>query len=151
MNRGFAAKVTAGIASACGAYGVLCALAPTPAFADGSGISAFDLLIPKPEEFIPALVAFLIIWFVLAKFIWPSVVKTLDERQETIQHNLDEAEQNKLNTERAFKQAQKEIDKAQTKADDIVSDAKRQADASRAAILEQANKDAKHIADNSSL
>ena len=37
-------------------------VAPTPAYAAGA-----DILIPKPAEFIPALIAFLIIWAILAK------------------------------------------------------------------------------------
>lgn len=64
--------------------------------------SAFDILIPKPAEFIPALIAFLVIWVALAKFVWPSVLKTLDKRQQTIQDNLDAAEENKLQTARAY-------------------------------------------------
>lgn len=110
-------------------------------------ISAADILLPNPAEFIPALVAFIVIWAVLAHFVWPSVTKTLDLREQTIQDNLDAAEKNKLETERAYKKAQDEIDAAQNEADDIVAAAKKQADASRAAILDQVNKDAKRIAD----
>lgn len=120
----------------------------TPALAEEEGnLSAADILLPNANEFIPALIAFAVIWAVLAKFVWPSVVRQLDERQQTIQKNLDDAEAARKNTEKAFKTAQAEIDKAQLKADNIIADAKHQADANRAAILEQANKDAKRIAD----
>lgn len=129
------------------ALAVLVAFVPTLALADDDSLSAADILLPKPEEFIPALIAFVVIWAVLAHFIWPSIVKTLDERQKTIQDNLDAAEQNKIDTEEALKAAKSEIVKAQNKADDIVADAKRTADAKRAAILEEAHVDAKRITD----
>lgn len=129
------------------ALAVLVAFVPTLALADDDSLSAADILLPKPEEFIPALIAFVVIWAVLAHFIWPSIVKTLDERQKTIQDNLDAAEQNKIDTEEALKAAKNEIVKAQNKADDIVADAKRTADTKRAAILEEAHVDAKRITD----
>ena len=48
------------------------ALVPTTALA--ASTSGADLLIPKPAEFIPALVAFVIIWVIMAKVAWPSVL-----------------------------------------------------------------------------
>lgn len=124
-----------------------CTCLPTFALANDDSLSAADILLPKPEEFIPALIAFIVIWAVLAHFIWPSVVKTLDDRQKAIQDNLDAAEQSKLDAAEALKTAKGEITKAQNRADDIVAEAKRTADAKRAAILEEANANAKRIVD----
>ena len=53
--------------------------APTLALADMP--SGPDLLLPKPAEFIPALIAFLVIWFVLAKLAWPSILGMMEKRQ----------------------------------------------------------------------
>lgn len=107
--------------------------------------SAFDILIPKPEEFFPALIAFLVIWVVLAKFVWPSVLKTLDARQKTIQDNLDAAEKNKIETARAYAKAQTSIEDAQAKAEDIISEAEHDAEATRETIIKKANADAERI------
>ena len=116
---------------------------PTPAFAT----SAFDILIPKPAEFIPALIAFVVIWAVLAKLVWPSVIKTLDARQKAIQDNLDASEQAKVDAAKALKKAEATIDDAQAQADEIVAEAKKNAEASKDAIIKQANIDAKRIQD----
>ena len=55
-------------------------LMPVSAFAE-DGAAGADILIPKMAEFIPALIAFLIIWIVLAKvYVWnvePSARKIL--------------------------------------------------------------------------
>ena len=66
--------------------------APSLAFAEEESAAGINILIPKLSEFIPALIAFLVIWFIFAKFAWPAVIGMLDKRQETIKNNLDEAE-----------------------------------------------------------
>ena len=116
-------------------------LSPTPALA----ATAFDILIPKPAEFFPALVAFIVIWVVLAKLIWPSVLKTLDARQQTIQDNIDESEKAKVEAEKALKRSEAAIAEAQTKADQIIAEARRTAENSRQQILDEARADAKDI------
>lgn len=70
-----------------GGIAALAALVPTPAFAEAP--SGADLLLPKMAEFIPALIAFLVIWFVLAKLAWPSILGMMEKRQQKIQDDLD--------------------------------------------------------------
>ena len=53
-------------------------LMPVSAFAE-DGAAGADILIPKMAEFIPALIAFLIIWIVLAKVALPGIMKTMEE------------------------------------------------------------------------
>lgn len=114
---------------------------PRPALA----ITAFDILIPKPAEFFPALIAFIVIWFVLAKFIWPSVLKTLDARQQTIQDNIDESEKTKLVAANALKKSEAAIQEAQVRADGIIADAKKAAEASKAQIIDEARQEAQDL------
>ena len=66
-------------------------LMPVSAFAE-DGAAGADILIPKMAEFIPALIAFLIIWIVLAKVALPGIMKTMEERGKKIEESLDEAE-----------------------------------------------------------
>ncbi len=54
--------------------------APASAFAEESA-GGVDILIPKMAEFIPALIAFLIILVVMAKLVWPKVLAMMDERE----------------------------------------------------------------------
>ena len=57
----------------------------TPAIALAETPSGPDILLPKPAEFIPALIAFLVIWVVLAKFACPSILSMMEQRQQEIQ------------------------------------------------------------------
>ena len=104
-------------------------LMPVSAFAE-DGAAGADILIPKMAEFIPALIAFLIIWIVLAKVALPGIMKTMEERGKKIEESLDEAEKTKQ--EAIAKRAE---------SDSIVTDARRQA----ADIVLEARKDAEEI------
>ena len=104
-------------------------LMPVSAFAE-DGAAGADILIPKMAEFIPALIAFLIIWIVLAKVALPGIMKTMEERGKKIEESLDEAEKTKQ--EAIAKRAE---------SDSIVTDARRQA----ADIVLEARKDAEPV------
>lgn len=127
----------------CGLVGVITALAvliPTPAFAEAP--SGPEILLPKMAEFIPALIAFLIIWVVAAKFVWPSVLGMMDQRQQKIQGDLDAAAAEKASAVKEHQEYQAQIANAQNEADEIIAEAKGQAEAERARILAKAQEEA---------
>ena len=126
-----------------GLVGVITALAvliPTPAFAEAP--SGPEILLPKMAEFIPALIAFLVIWVVAAKFVWPSVLGMMDQRQQKIQGDLDAAAAEKANAVKEHQEYQAQIANAQNEADEIIAEAKAQAEAERARILAKAQEEA---------
>ena len=104
-----------------GTIAALAALVPTPAFADAP--SGADLLLPKMAEFIPALIAFLVIWFVLAKLAWPSILGMMEKRQQKIQEDLDAAANEKVAAEKEHREYQAQIAEARHEADEIVAKA----------------------------
>ena len=110
---------------------------PVPAFAAGA-----DILLPKPAEFIPALIAFLIIWIILAKMAWPMIIGILDARQAKIEGDLKAAEDAKEQAEESARAYQQRILEAEHEAADIIAAAKRQAEQERSEILAAAQKDA---------
>lgn len=93
-------------------------------------------------EFIPALIAFLIIWVVAAKFVWPSVLGMMDQRQQKIQGDLDAAAAEKASAVKEHQEYQAQIANAQNEADEIIAEAKGQAEAERARILAKAQEEA---------
>lgn len=104
-----------------------------------------SILIPKPAEFIPALIAFLVIWFMLAKYAWPMILKTLDNRQAKIQEDLDAAERTRAAVEQQEKEFATRLDQAQREAGEIVAEAKKDAETVRADVLAKAQKEATNI------
>lgn len=112
--------------------------APSLALAEENSDLGIGILIPNMAEFIPALIAFLVIWFILAKFAWPMIVGMLDKRQETIKNNLDEAEAAKIEAQRALAEYKEQIADARREAAGIIDEARRAGEQVKADITAQA-------------
>ncbi len=114
---------------------------PTLAFAAESsgGISA---ILPDMKEFIPMLVAFIVLWIVLAKFGWPAFDKMLEKRKTTIEDALEKSEADRAESERVLAEYKKQLEDARTQASTIVADAKKTAESAKADIAAQAQKEA---------
>ena len=108
----------------------------------GPGLS---LIIPKMNEFIPALIAFLILWYVLAKFAWPAIVGMLDKRAETIKNNLDEAEAAKIEAQRSLEEYKEQLAAARREAAGIIDEARVAGEQVKADITAQAQAEAEEI------
>ena len=120
------------------AAGAVALAAPSLALAEENSDLGIGILIPNMSEFIPALIAFLVIWVVLAKFAWPMIVGMLDKRQETIKNNLDEAEAAKIEAQRSLEEYNKQLAEARREAAGIVDEARRAGEQVKADITAQA-------------
>ena len=120
------------------AAGAVALAAPSLALAEENSDLGIGILIPNMSEFIPALIAFLVIWVVLAKFAWPMIVGMLDKRQETIKNNLDEAEAAKIEAQRFLEEYKKQLAEARREAAGIVDEARRAGEQVKADITAQA-------------
>jgi len=90
-----------------------------------------DAITPKIAEFIPALVSFLIVFFVLSKFGWPAISDMLDKRAEMIRDGLERAEAAKIEAERLLEEYKQTMADARKEAGGILQQAKQAAEATR--------------------
>lgn len=118
---------------------------PVCAFAEGESTGGLDLLIPKLSEFLPALVAFLVIWFVLAKYAWPAITGMLDKRAETIKTSLANAESARIEAQKLLDEYKAQISEARKESGEILAEAKRSAEAVKADITAKAQAEADEI------
>ena len=116
-----------------------------PAIALAEENTGMKLLMPNMAEFIPACVAFLIIWFLMAKFAWPMVLKMMEDRESKIQGDLDSAQQANAEAAAAKDAAKAKLDEAQLKANDIIAEAKHDAEVLRADMLAKAQEESQAI------
>jgi F-type H+-transporting ATPase subunit b len=123
---------------------------PALAFAEEEGGPGIGLVIPKMGEFIPMLLGFLILWFVLAKFAWPAFIGMIDKRTATIKDSLERAEVTKIEGERLLEEQKALLDDAKKQATLIIADAKTTADGVRAELLEKAQEDARILVEKAS-
>ena len=74
------------LAGACASALALC---PTLAFAsEGEETGGISAILPDMLEFVPMLVAFIILWIILAKFGWPMFAGMLEKRENTIREAI---------------------------------------------------------------
>ncbi|HJF64843.1 ATP synthase F0 subunit B [Slackia equolifaciens] len=131
-----AAKLTSAVAIA-GAAALAC-----PAYAFASEEGGIGAILPKMNEFIPMLVAFIILWIVLAKFGWPMFDKMLEKRANTIRDDLKNAEEARQESERVLAEYKQELAEAKAQASKIIADAKQTGEDVKADITAKAQKEA---------
>lgn len=123
---------------------------PAVAMAEGtegaSGGIASSPVVPVLGEFIPMLLAFLVVLFVLNKFAWPMILKTLDKRAEDIEGSLKKAEDAKIEAENVLAEYKAKLADAHKEAAQIVEAGRKAGEAARADVIAKANEDAEAIA-----
>jgi F-type H+-transporting ATPase subunit b len=102
-------------------------------------------IVPPLGEFIPMLLAFLIVVIVLGKFGWPMIIKTLDSRAATIENSLRTAEETKMESESILAEYKAKRAEAQKEAAEIIEASRKQGEAVRAEIIERAGGEADAI------
>ena len=137
-------KFTYRVAGAVAVTAFAALAAPASAFAEESA-GGVDILIPKMAEFIPALIAFLIILVVMAKLVWPKVLAMMDERERRIADSLAEAERTKQKAIEDRKASDDMLTDARRQAADIVLAARQDAEAERQRIIAAAHQEAEGI------
>lgn len=101
-----------------------------------------DIIIPKMQELIPALVSFLIILFIASKYVWPPITEMLDKRAETIRESLERAEEARIEAQRLLEEYKQQMAEARKEASTVLTQAKQAAEATRAEITAKAQADA---------
>lgn len=103
------------------------------------GISA---ILPDMMEFIPMLVAFVILWIILAKFGWPMFAGMLEKRENTIREALKKSEEAQIESERVLAEYKTQLADAKTQSAQIIADARATGDAVKADITAKAQAEA---------
>ena len=110
---------------------------PAFAFAEegGGGVNA---ILPDMAEFIPMLLAFIILCIVLGKFGWPAFNNMMEKREEAIRDSLEKSEAARMESERVLAEYKKQLADAHTEALQIVANAKEAGSNVRNDITKQA-------------
>ncbi len=114
---------------------------PAFAFAVGEQKEGIAAILPDPIEFVPMLVAFIILVIILAKFGWPMFEGMLEKREKTISDALEKSEEARVESERTLAEYQKQLADAKAQAASIVSEAKETGEAVRSDITKQAQEE----------
>lgn len=113
---------------------------PACAFAEES--AGIDAILPQMEEFIPMLVAFIILWIILAKFGWPLFEGMLNKREETIKNSLEKSEEARQESERLLAEYREQLEGAKAQSQQILNNAKLSGEALEKEITARAQAEA---------
>lgn len=133
------ARVGAAVLAAGGTLLAFPALAFAAEEEESGGISA---ILPNMTEFIPMLVAFIILCIVLWKLGWPLFEGMIEKREAAIRDSLEKSEQARIESERVLAEYQKQLEEAKGQAAQIVADAKQTGEAVKADITAKAQVEA---------
>ena len=107
-------------------------------------VASSNFLVPN-STFIVELVAFLIVVFILARYVLPPINKIMDERQATIRQALADAEEAKRRNAEADEEAKRILGEARTQARAVVEEANKMAEQARAERRQQAEAEYERI------
>lgn len=131
-----------GIAAATSAVAVAAAM-PAMALAENAG--GITAILPDLNEFIPMVIAFLIVAVVLAKFGWPVLENIIDKRESSIKEALEKSEEARIESERVLEEYREQLAQARQESIAILAEAKQSGEAVRADIVAKAQSEADDI------
>ena len=119
---------------------------PALAFAaEEEGSGGISAILPNMTEFIPMVVAFILLLLILGKFGWPMFQGMLDKREASIKDSLEKAEEARIESERALAEYKTQLEDAKAQAAQIVADAKATGEAVKTDIAAKAQAEAEQM------
>jgi F-type H+-transporting ATPase subunit b len=82
-------------------------------------------------------IVFIALFFLLKKYAWPAILKSAEEREQTIQRQLSEAERLNAEAKALLLQQEKALAEARTSAQSLLAEVKSQAERERAVAVEK--------------
>ncbi|HEX7099917.1 MAG TPA: F0F1 ATP synthase subunit B [Acidimicrobiia bacterium] len=111
--------------------------------AEGGG--GLDLLLPPVAELIGGIIAFAIVFFFIWRFAGPAINRMLEARQQAIAGQLAEAEKAKNEAETLLADYRAQLAEAREEANQIIQEARTQAEAMKNEIIAKAEEQAAEI------
>jgi F-type H+-transporting ATPase subunit b len=107
-------------------------------------LASSNFLVPNATFFVE-LAAFLIVLYVLGRYVLPRISKPMEERQATIRQALEDAEEAKRRTAEAEQEYRRAINEARTQARAVVDEANRLAEQLRTDKRQEADQEYERI------
>jgi F-type H+-transporting ATPase subunit b len=104
-------------------------------------VAANDLIKVVPGLMIWTLIAFLITLFVLKKYAFGPIQKTIDERRERIRRSIEEAEDARDEARKLLEEHRALLGEARGQAEEILTEARRVAESQRQRVKEETEAD----------
>lgn len=91
------------------------------------------------------LVIFGLLLFLLGRYAWPAILKTVEEREKRIQQQLEEAEKNRADSARLLEEHKRLLAGGRSEAQDLIAKAKQVAEKEREGLLARARQEQEEL------
>lgn len=108
---------------------------------DTPGEKKDTLLSPEPGLIIWTIIIFLILLFILKKYAWAPLLKSLNDREQRIKDSVEKAEYLKIEAEKILEQNKKLLAQADEEARKLIAEGKELAEKHRTDIMTKTNED----------
>ena len=102
-------------------------------------------LFPAVQELFWGAVAFGVLFFFMIKYVFPRINKTLDDRREKIQGELERAERTRTEADRLFAEYRQQLAGAREESNRIIEETRRTAESMRSELLAKADREYQEI------
>jgi F-type H+-transporting ATPase subunit b len=107
--------------------------------------SNVDLVLPETAELMAGIIAFSIVFFFIWKWAWPTINKTLEQRQAAMTGKIEEADRTKAEAESLLADYKSQLSEAKTEGNRIIEDARVTAEQMKSDLLFKAEREADNI------
>ena len=107
--------------------------------------SNVDLVLPETAELMAGIIAFSIVFFFIWKWAWPTINKTLEQRQAAMTGRIQEADRTKAEAESLLADYKSQLSEAKTEGNRIIEDARVTAEQMKSDLLLKAESEADNI------
>jgi len=108
-------------------------------------VKAKNPILPEGKEIVWAVIAFAIVFGLLAWKAWPAIKKALKDREDRIRGDLERAESARVEAEQSLEEYRAQLAEARTEANAIVEQAREAADQVRRDLIARAEADAAEL------
>lgn len=111
---------------------------------EGGGLNPFD---PEFGLYIWTLVAFVVVFYLLAKKVFPKLGETLSDRERRIKDDLERAEHARRDADKTFSEYKSRIAQAREESNRMLEEARQSAEQVRADLVRKAEAESRLIVD----
>jgi F-type H+-transporting ATPase subunit b len=104
-----------------------------------------SLILPATNELIWGALSFMIVFGALAKFGYPAIKKSMEDRSNRIRESLDEADRAKNEAQSILDEYQRQLADARTESNRIIEEARQTADQLRRDLVARAEQEAQEL------
>ena len=102
-------------------------------------------ILPELSEIVWGAISFLTLFFLLSRFAYPAIKKSMQDRSDRIRNQLDEAERTRTQAQTMLEDYQRQLADARNESNRIIEEARQQADQLRRDLMQRAEAEAAEL------